>query len=199
MALWGYFDIQSLVIMVYTSLHLLNSRLNEYLKLSFQLKEDIVYLSSVRDADKVFPSNRVSISLAGVERETARGLNFQRTALPENKAKLTAPAWQINLQVLIAVVFRDSQYEEGLRLLSGILRFIQKNNMVTSQDNETSFSIDVVNLSVQEAANVWGVMGGSYYPSVICRLRMLVVDESEILDLSGIISAGELSSIIKKE
>jgi Pvc16 N-terminal domain len=185
--------------MIYTSLQLLSSQLNEYLRLSFKLKEDIVYLSPVKDQDKVFPSNRVSVSLVGLERETSRGLNFQRTAVSDSAAKLSAPSWQINLQVLISAIFQDKQYEEALQIFSGILRFIQKNNMVTSQNNATSFSIDVLNLSAQELANLWGVCGGSYYPSILCRLRLLAVDEAEILELSGVMRSSELNSGIKKE
>jgi hypothetical protein len=180
--------------MIYKALQLVTEQLNGYLKLSFKLRDDIAFLSPIKDADKVYPSNRVSVTLIGLERETSGGINFQRTVISDSTVKRTAPAWQMNVNILISVIFQDKQYEDSLQMLSGILSFIQKNNMITSQDQATSFAIDPVNLSIQELANLWGICGDSYFPSMACRLRVLTVDENEILDLSGIMKTRDLTT-----
>ncbi len=180
--------------MIYKALQLVTEQLNGYLKLSFKLREDIAFLSPVKDVDKVFPSNRVSIAVVGIERETAGGISFQRTSVSDSTVKRTAPAWQMNVNILISVVFQDKQYEESLQILSAILSFIQKNNMITSQDHSLSFAIDPVNLSIHELANLWGICGDSYYPSMVCRLRVLTVDENEIIDMSSVVSTRELNA-----
>jgi hypothetical protein len=59
------------------------------------------------------------------------------------------------------------------------------------QDMEIPFAIEPVNLSFHELSNLWGIFGGIYYPSVLCRIRTLTVDEQEITDLSGIIMGKE--------
>lgn len=180
--------------MVYKALQVVTEQLNGYLKLSFKLREDIVFLSPIKDDDKVYPSNRVSITLVGLERETSGGISFQRTAISDTTVKKTAPAWQMNVNILISVIFQDKQYEESLQILSAILSFIQKNNMIMSQDQSLSFAMDPVNLSIQELANLWGICGDSYFPSMMCRLRVLTVDEGEILDLSAIMKTREVST-----
>lgn len=183
--------------MIYKALQIVTEQLNGYLKLSFKLREDIAFLSPIKDADKVYPSNRVSITLVGLERETSGGISFQRTVISDNAVKRTAPPWQMNVNILISVIFQDRQYEESLQILSAVLSFIQKNNMITSQDQSVSFAIDPVNLSIHELSNLWGICGDSYFPSMVCRLRVLTVDENEILDLSGIMKSRELTTGVK--
>lgn len=185
--------------MIYKALQIVTEQLNGYLKLSFKLREDIAFLSPIKDADKVYPSNRVSITLVGLERETSGGISFQRTVISDNAVKRTAPAWQMNVNILISVIFQDRQYEESLQILSAVLSFIQKNNMITSQDQSVSFAIDPVNLSIHELSNLWGICGDSYFPSMVCRLRVLTVDENEILDLSGIMKSRELTTGVKND
>jgi len=183
--------------MIYKALQLVTEQLNGYLKLSFKLRDDIAFLSPIKDNDKVYPSNRVSVTLIGLERETSGGISFQRTAVSDTSTKRTAPAWQMNVNILISVIFQDKQYEDSLQMLSGVVSFIQKNNMITSQDQATSFAIDPVNLSIQELANLWGICGDSYFPSIACRLRVLTVDEGEILDLSPMTVTRDLNTGLK--
>lgn len=180
--------------MIYKALQLVTEQLNGYLKLSFKLRDDIAFLSPIKDADKVYPSNRVSITLIGLERETSGGISFQRTAISNSSVKRTAPAWQMNVNILISAIFQDKQYEDSLQMMSAILSFIQKNNMIVSQDQSVSFAIDPVNLSIQELANLWGICGDSYYPSMACRLRVLTVDENEILDMSSIVKTRDVAT-----
>lgn len=180
--------------MIYKALQLVTEQLNGYLKLSFKLREDIAFLSPIKDVDKVYPSNRVSVTLIGLERETSGGISFQRTAISGSAVKRTAPAWQMNVNILISVIFQDKQYEESLQMLSAVVSFIQKNNMILSQDQATSFAIDPVNLSIQELANLWGICGDSYFPSIACRLRVLTVDEQEILDMSSLMKTSDIKT-----
>lgn len=185
--------------MIYKALQLVTEHLNGYLRQSFKLKEDIVFLSPIKDADKVFPSNRVSITLVGLERETSGGINFHRSSISETTTKRTAPSWQMNVNILISVIFQDKQYEESLQILSSVLSFVQKNNLMTSQDLSTSFAMDPVNLSIQELANLWGICSDTYYPSLLCRIRVVTIDNDEIIDLSRVMAGQEINTGKKPE
>jgi hypothetical protein len=65
--------------------------------------------------------------------------------------------------------------------------------MLTIQESGITFSIEPINLSFHEQSNLWSICGGTYYPSIICKLRMLTVDEQEIPDLSAVIGNEELT------
>jgi hypothetical protein len=182
--------------MIFEALQLLSGQLNDYLKIRFRLTEDIVFISPIKDTAKAFP-NRVAITLAGLERETAGGVSFQRRTVSDSTSAQSAPSWQINLNILISVIFQEKQYEESLRLFSAVVAFIQKNNMVRGANEGLVFSLEVVNLSMHELSNLWSISGENYYPSVVCKIRLLEVDAGEIMDLSHIISNPESNTQLK--
>ena len=102
--------------MFYKTLLVLSQQLNDYLKLSFRLTEDIVYLCSVKipikraqrqarlsmpsvrylgvvkDAENALSANKVGISLVNVERETGRGISFIHKNIGDNYSQKTAPS-----------------------------------------------------------------------------------------------------------
>ena len=182
--------------MIFEALQLLSGQLNDYLKIRFRLTEDIVFISPIKDTAKAFP-NRVALTLVGVERETAGGLSFQRRSLSNSTSVQSTPSWQINLNVLISAIFQEKQYEESLRLFSAVVAFIQKNNMVRSANEGIVFSLEVMNLTMHELSNLWSISGENYYPSLVCKIRVLEVDAGEIMDLSYIISKPETNAELK--
>ncbi|WP_199119188.1 DUF4255 domain-containing protein [Pedobacter sp. ASV28] len=179
--------------MIYRTLQLLTEQLNEYLKLSFNLREDMVFLSPVKDDHKVFPANRVSVMLVGLGRETAGGINFPQATISGQHTKRMSPSWQLHINVLLSVVFQDKQYEESLQLLSVILSFIQKSPVLRSPDRSNEFAIEPVNLSIQEMANLWGICGGGYFPSMMFRLRFVTIDMQDIQEILPIFSHSDLN------
>lgn len=182
--------------MIFEAIQLLSGQLNDYLKIRFRLTEDIVFISPIKDSAKAFP-NRVAITLVGMERDTAGGISFQRRTISDYTSAQSVPSWQISLNLLISVIFQEKQYEESLRLFSAVVAFIQKNNMIRSANENLSFSLEVTNLTLHELSNLWSISGENYYPSVVCKIRLLEVDAGEIMDLSHIISKPESNTQLK--
>lgn len=182
--------------MIFEAIQLLSQQLNDYLKIRFRLTEDIVFISPIKDPSKSFP-NRVGITIVGVERETAGGVSFQRRVVSESVSAQSVPAWQISLNVLISVIFQEKQYEESLRLFSAVIAFIQKNNMVRSANEDIHFSLEVMNMTMHELSNLWSICGENYYPSVVCKIRLLAVDAGEIVDLSYLVSKPEQTTDLR--
>jgi hypothetical protein len=44
----------------------------------------------------------------------------------------------------------------------------------------SDYTIEIVTLSTQDMNNVWTLMGGQYYPSVVCKIRGLTIDSENI-------------------
>lgn len=184
--------------MIFDALKLLSMQLNQYLKGRFGFNEDIAILSPVKDSDRAFP-NRVSIAVVGMERETAGGISFQRRNLSGEAAGNSSPSWQVSVNVLLSVIFQEKQYEESLRVFSALVAFVQNNHLVRSPGSGHAFSLEPVNLSIHELSNLWSICGENYYPSIMCKLRLLVVDENEITDLSYLVTQPETGTELKKE
>lgn len=179
-------------------LSLLILQMNDYLKLRFRLREDIVFASPpVKDTVSSFPANRISISIINLEKENMGGIPHSQQAVAGSLSKKTAVTWQINAYLLVAAVFLEKQYSESVQLLSGALSFLQKNNQYSVANSSKKLTTEVVNMSFQELSNLWSVCGGSYYPSVICKVRGIEIDESEIVDFSGVISQHDVNPEIK--
>ncbi|MBB4036636.1 hypothetical protein GGR21_002542 [Dysgonomonas hofstadii] len=178
--------------MLHKSLIYITRLLNDYLRLRFKLTNDIAFLTSPKESDNTFPANRIGISMINLERETVTGISFNRKQVDSRQFRQSAPSWQLNIYILFAAIFQGKQYEDGIQILSGVLSFVQKNHMLTLQESGTTLSIEPVNLSFHELSNIWSICGGTYHPSIVCKLRALTVNEQEISDMSVAIGNEEL-------
>lgn len=84
----------------------------------------------------------------------------------------------LNLNVMLAAVFDERRYAEALSVLSDTLRFIQSTPKFTVDG--TDYTVEIVSLTAQDLNNVWTLLGGQYYPSVVCKIRRLTIDAEEI-------------------
>jgi len=166
--------------MLYSVLSTFASELSNYLRLAYKLKDDLVALNRLGDNEKISSINKMIVSLVNVERETVSGIQFNYRSTSATQFKKTMPAWQLNLYVLVVSAFTEKQYEEGLQLLSGSLLYIQNNNTFTLPETDLTLSMEPVNLSFSELSNLWSICGSSYYPSILCKIRVLNVETNEI-------------------
>jgi len=166
--------------MVLSALLSFKNALSDHLRMSFRLAEDIVLLGPFEGSEKKTAPNKIVVSLINIERETVSGLKFSYSNVSTSQYKSTKPAWLLNLYVMVGALFSEKQYEEGLQLLSGALTFIQNNNLVGLLRSDAILSIEPVNLSFSELSNLWSICGSTYYPSVLCKIRMVNVDSQEI-------------------
>ncbi len=166
--------------MIHSVLSSLTRSLSEHITLSLGLREEKVVLSSLSREDRSSPPGKIVVSLVNIERETSAGIRFGTHPVNSGQYSHRFPAWNLNLYVLIAAVFPDKQYEDGLRLLSGAVHFLQSHLTFPVADQETPVAVEPVNLSFSEQSNLWAVCGNVYYPSVLCRVRMLSVDQEAI-------------------
>lgn len=160
-------------------------RLDEYLSRLHHQPEGLAEIGFVGNSSEEKP-NKMVVSLFSIERETSGGISapVQRTA--EGYIR-TSPPLLLNLNVVIAAVYDERRYGESLSVLSDTLRFIQSIPRFTVDD--TDYTIEVVTLSTQDQNNVWTLLGGQYYPSVVCKIRRLTIDAEEITS-SGSIAKG---------
>lgn len=166
--------------MFYAALRTLSDNLSSYLKLSLGLKDDIVSMSPLDNAAAASPPNKIFVTLANIERETSTGIKFNYQSISGDRLKKTSPAWQLNIYVVFAAVFAAKQYEDGMKALSSVFHFLQNNPSYPVRQPGHRLTIEPVNLSFGELSNVWGIYGGTYFPSIICKIRMFDIDSGEI-------------------
>ena len=170
--------------MVYQTLRVLVEQLNDFLRNTFSLSTDIAKLAPVLDEGDGAKDNRVSVSIVGVERETAAGIRFARQAAGNSRVG-TAPKWQVHVHILLTVLFKEKQYGEAVRVLSAILLFLQRHTTFFVPETGGRYAIEPVNLSYADQASLWGTLGVSYQPSVLARIRLLTIDSGEVVDIAA--------------
>lgn len=121
--------------------------------------------------------NKLVVCLVNVERETAGGIVPTRNH-QLNVTDIGNPPLYINVNIVMAAVFEEKKYEEGLSVLSDTLLFIQSHTSFLYKN--TTYTLELISPNSQELNNIWSTLGGQYYPSVLCKLRRLFFDSHEL-------------------
>lgn len=159
-------------------------RLEEYLSRLHRQPEGLATVGLIGSAGEECP-NKVVISLVNLEKETSGDMTYmQRSGFVGKGAPL-----MMNMHVMLAAVYDGKRYGESLSVLSETLAFIRSTPKF--QVDGYVYTMEIVPMSTMDLHNIWTTMGGQYYPSVICKLRGLAIDSSEIISSGSM--AGETS------
>lgn len=165
------------------------SRLNEHLRRSFGLPEDVVEVSGVLEQDgTVAPNidNKLVLFLVNIERDGASPLHGNGAGLVPGSRAVGYPPVHLNLYVMVAAHFPGANYREALKFISGAIAFFQGNPVfspTSSPDLDPGIDrlvMEIENLSLQELSHLWGVLAGKYLPSVLYKMRMVTVDSGSL-------------------
>lgn len=146
--------------------------LEEYLSRFHNRPEGLATVGQIGNSTEEKP-NKMVVCLLSVERETSGGISAPVQRTEEGYARMQPPLL-LNLNVMLAAVFDERQYAESLSMLTDTLRFIQ--SVPKFEVNGDSYSIEIVNLTLQDLNNMWTLLGGQYYPSVACKIRRLCIN-----------------------
>lgn len=148
-------------------------QLEEYLSRFHHRPEGLATVGMIGNPTEERP-NKIVVSLLNVESETAGSIATPSRRITDKGDTLLQPPLLLNLNVILAAVFDKHQYDESLSLLSDTLRFIQSKPKF--EVDGRGYTIQMVNTSMQDMNNIWTLLGGQYYPSVVCNIRRLTID-----------------------
>lgn len=122
---------------------------------------------------------KIQLSLLSIERETAQGMKATSVGHAGRFTAVSSPPIHVNLNVIIAAVFNEKRYKESLTAISLAITFLQLNPFFTTNEGNR-YTIELCNSPLQDQSNIWTMMGGRYYPSIICKIRGLTFDSGEM-------------------
>jgi Pvc16 N-terminal domain len=176
--------------MIDKAMNFIVGEINHLLSNRFQSNESLAVLSSIANPDGTLPpliENKIVLSLINVEREpSANGSSWPMRSGPEGHGRVNPPLG-VNLLVLVTASF-SSNYGEALKMLSNVMGFFQGKPSFNAQNSAAfpssmeKLSLELVNLSIHEINNVWSILGAKYMPSIVYKVRMLVVQENWIAE-----------------
>jgi len=178
--------------MVYEALNTIVGLINEYISPGLTDEPLILAnISKVNDGDDFTTSlqDKLVLSIVNIEedRVAKRPENFIKR---DSIIKYKNPPIPINITILFAATHG---YDNAIPLLEKIIRFFQRKFVFTPSDTPeldqvnqvNDFNIEKlifewINLNLEQVHQLWTTLGGHYMPSVVYKMKMLVIDENFI-------------------
>ena len=182
--------------MINLAIQLLAGQLNQHLRRTYALNQDMVVVSNLLDMDgSVVPNthNKLVIFLTNIEKDSVPGPSAGAQGFGERILQRNS-ALHFNLYVMMTANFTGNNYAEALKVLSSTISFFQRNPLFshhTSPEMDKrieKLALDIENLSVQDLSNLWGALGGKYMPSILYRVRMVTFDSDEIIGRQPVVT-----------
>lgn len=168
--------------LIQPTLELIRQRLNSYFQAADPIGGEWVTVSNLVDQEgRAFESakNKVVIFLANIQHDTT--ISTRRVAAPLNAdrfAVVPQPIY-INLFLLFYANFSESNYPQGLGMISRTIQFFQANPYFDHQNLPglptpiDKLAFEFANLDPMGLNYLMGLAGVKYLPSVYYKVRML--------------------------
>jgi hypothetical protein len=162
--------------MIYEVLQTLTDNLNVYFRTKLKIQEDKAELSAIVNQDGTIAlqsENKVLVSL----------LNIEREPFSANSGNIGRQKLSLNIIVIFCCHFSNSNYSEAIRFLDLIISYFEENYTLEAQniyDGNNKIKIEIETFNLDKVHNIWSTIGAKYLPSVVYKLRMIVVDSNSI-------------------
>jgi hypothetical protein len=175
--------------MIDAAINHIADHLNQYLKRSFDLNEDVVVISNILEQDgTISPNveNKLVLFLINVEKDTTPFRSSKGNLSGLNRSIVTYPPIYLNLYLMVAGHFNGKNYPEALKFLSNAIIFFQR-CPVLDHDNTPAMDsrieklvLEIENLNIKDLSTLWSAITGKYLPSIIYKVRMVTIDSDDV-------------------
>lgn len=186
--------------MIDVTLTYIRDLLNQHLKNNFTLTENKVVLSNLVENDGSSSrdvEDKVVLFLIQLDEETSLKNASGRGSITGGAfAERNTPLF-LNLHIFFCTNFRGQNYIEGLNYLSAIVRFFQQNRTLTPpaslgfSKSIEKLSFELCKLDYDQMSNIWSSIGSKLLPSVIYKVRIVVMGDSPIKKVTPAISGSD--------
>ncbi len=172
--------------MIYESLTCLAEEMNIYFRSKLKITEDKVVVSAIVNQDgsvAIQGENKIAITLVNMTKDM--GIKRAYTTGAGVVANAAKPVC-LNLFILLSCYFTAGNYAESLRFLSFVISFLQTKNVFdhtnTPQldDAIDKLVFELESFEPDRLSNLWGTLGAKYMPSVLYRVRMIILDATVV-------------------
>lgn len=176
--------------------------LNQHLKRSFDLTEDLVVISNILEQDgsvATHVNNKIVVSLVNIEKDAVPYRQKSAVNIGASRTLSSAQPVFFNLYLLFASCFVGSNYREGLKFISNTIGFFQSQPVFDRQNTPgldksiARLILDIENLNMHDLSGLWGMLSGRYLPSIMYKVRMVTYDSAVVSSQIPVVSRPEPS------
>ena len=174
--------------MIGNALDFVVQQLNDFIANKTGARKKIVKLSGLVTAEdglSVKKDNTLALSVVNISEEGILANQHMMKRQGDEFVK-QSPAVHLNVYLLISSLFKDDDYQMGLNWLSLAISFFQIHSSFNSTVSQMpsgldKLSFELVNLDIDNLNGFWGAMGVPFQPSVIYKMRMLIMDRESFI------------------
>lgn len=166
----------------------LRDEVNNYLDLRTGLDKKLTLSNIVEQNGEINNETPVILTLVNVEEEKVNKAPVSYKESGNGELSRSNPEIKLNLYILFTANFGKNNYEESLKFLSAVIRCFQGKNVFDHQnapglnENIEKLIAELVTLSFEQQNHLWGTIGAKYMPSVMYKIRMLTIQEDQVLE-----------------
>lgn len=172
-------------------LEVVRKEVNDYIgrKLNDTTRNNRVMLTSfVDDTGRVaIPSDSVGLSLLNIEEDkTLNAAGLIPTSKAETSSSFVSPPIILNLQIMFTAYFNN--YTESLKHISYIIACLQTKPVFDPENTPDLGALELDRLvfelntlPLEQQHYIWAMIGLRYLPSVVYRVRMLMIFEQDVV------------------
>ncbi|MGY0615941.1 DUF4255 domain-containing protein [Vibrio sp. FJH11] len=180
--------------MLDSCLEYLCDRMNQSINSAFDLSENLVVVASPTDSNKQgngANENKVLIFISGLERDPfSKGGNIAAFQ-PHSRTAISNKPLYLAVSVVVAANFSASNYTDGLKILSHLLAFFNRNPLFNRQNSPDmpefieQIAMEMASLSEANLSHMWSMLGSHYLPSCVYQVRVAIPNSEALLLQSG--------------
>jgi Pvc16 N-terminal domain len=172
--------------MIHQVFQFLADQLNGYLRK--RVDDPVHYTHFVEmlpAGDAVTNDHAVRMILVNVEEEKVFRSQQPTIRMVNSQTEYLAPEVKLNLYILFSAHYSGTTYKDALQAISYIILFFQSHGSFTNLaypalgTSIEHLNIELHSLNFEQQNQIWASLGDKYKPSVMYKVRMLVLQDTE--------------------
>ncbi len=180
--------------MINEALDFLVAELNQYIQLKTSFASKVKLGMLFDDTGKeVTGDNLIYCQLVNIEEERIGKAQLPLAPPVGSTFPVRNPEIKLNTCVQFAAIpgGEDTDYSTSLQLLSLVIQFFQYRHVFNTSNspalpaNLDTLIMELYPLTLENQNYLWGTLGAKYKPSVVYKLRLIVILDDSVLDAAG--------------
>ncbi|MCC6411360.1 MAG: DUF4255 domain-containing protein [Saprospiraceae bacterium] len=135
--------------------------------------------------------SKVVMMLVNVEEDRISKSHDIYRKQPNGTVEVARREVRLNMYVLFVAHFpssnaQQSRYHDALKALSNVIGFFQSKNFFDTKNTPAldarvdKLLIELFSMTLEQQNHLWGSLGAKYMPSVMYRVRLVIIQEEEL-------------------
>ena len=189
--------------MIDRALAVLAGQLDEALRLRFSNSTAVAALGTAPDLSRegagAVPAQPVTLTLVRIEEDRTARMQVTVRRRTDEALEELQPDVKLHLYLLVTAAAKD--YADSLRYLAAVVGYFQARPVFDHANTPIldagidKLSVELFTQSFEEQNHLWGMLALRYVPSVLYRVRLVVIQESVVSAINRPITEVQVTEV----